>query len=81
MVEHLNGIGQVWHSIFFVSYFIENNKTNQYTNFHMIWFCFSFYVDFCEQHHPYNVKQAILLCIYWSWLWEIENARNIHISL
>ena len=42
---------------------------------------FSFYEVFCEQHHLQSVSKASVLCIYCSWLWKIENARNVHIFL
>ena len=41
---------------------------------------FSVYEVFREQHHLQSAPQTTVLCIYWSRLWKVENARNIHIS-
>ena len=68
---------------FYISNSIEDFKLNQYWNFQLISAkAFSFYEVFREQHHLQSVPQArpTVLYIYWSRLWKIENARNIHIS-
>ena len=65
----------------FISNSVENFKLNQYWNF---WADsankFSFYEVFRKQHRLQSVPYAIVLCIYWSQLWKIENAKYIQIS-
>ena len=61
----------------FISYFIEDFKSNQYRNFqliptmsfHFMWY----FVKSSSSECPY------VLCIIWSRVWKIENARNIYI--
>ena len=63
----------------FISNSMDDFKSSQYWNFQVILPRRFSYEVFCEQHHLQSVPLATVLCIYWSRLWKIQDARNIYI--
>ena len=60
---------------------IEDFKSNQYRNFQLILLMRFHFMRYFVISIIYRVSHRLLYCkIYWSRLWKIENARNIHIS-
>ena len=78
LFSKLKGALDKYNIYLFISYSVENFKLHQHPNFQLILPMHFHFMRYFVNSIIFRVSHKLVLCIYWSRLWKIENVRNIH---